>query len=52
MKIKELQECIEKIINEAELNPNDEVFVYDGFHDDYDKIKFVYEYGNGLIIQF
>ena len=52
MKISELQEYIEKSINECGLKPDDEAVIYDAFHNDYNEIEFVYADKQELTIQF
>lgn len=52
MKIRELQEYIEKSINEGGLKPDDEAVIYDSFHDDYNETEFIYADGDKLVIMF
>lgn len=52
MTIRQLQEYIEKAMRECGLKPEDEVIVYDIFHDEYNYIREVYAEGRELTIEF
>lgn len=52
MKIKDLQEYLKKAIDDEMITPDNEVEVYDTFHDDYEKIENAYADGNIFIIEF